>query len=82
MLPTNIVDRVQANEIKLAGLQVPAGLDFETSTAVTKSIGQAFVFGFRIVMLICAGLSVASSAAALLMIPKSTRDLSVARFGR
>ena len=80
MLPTNIVDEVQAGEIKLAGLQVPAGLDSNMRTAVTKSIGEAFVFGFRIVMLICAGLAVASSAVARLMIPNGALDLSSARF--
>jgi EmrB/QacA subfamily drug resistance transporter len=81
-LPTNVVDKLQAGEIKLAGLQAPAGLDSSTRTAVTKSIGEAFVFGFRIVMLICSGLSVASSAVALLMIPKGALDISLARFGR
>ena len=82
LLPTGILGKVQADEIKLAGMQVPAGLDPGTRAALTKSIGEAFVFGFRIVMFICAGLSVASSAVARLMIPKGTPDLSLARFGR
>ena len=38
--------------------------------ALKESIGKAFVFGFRIVMLICAALSVVSAAAAWLMIPE------------
>ena len=41
-----------------------------TKAAIKQSIGEAFVFGFRIVMLICAGLSLASAAVAWLMIPK------------
>ena len=41
-----------------------------TSAAIKQSVGEAFVFGFRIVMLICAGLSLASAAVAWLMIPK------------
>jgi len=53
-------------------LQVPTGLDPGTAAAVKQLIGHAFVFGFRIVMLICAGLSVASAVLAGLMIPKST----------
>jgi EmrB/QacA subfamily drug resistance transporter len=69
LLPA-ILQELQADEIKLAGLQVPAGLDLSTKTAIKESIGEAFVFGFRIVMLICAGLSLASAAAAWLMIPK------------
>ncbi|HWO29984.1 MAG TPA: hypothetical protein VNO32_14415, partial [Candidatus Acidoferrum sp.] len=39
-----------------------------TKTAVKESIGKAFVFGFRIVMLVCAGLSLASATVAWLMI--------------
>jgi hypothetical protein len=65
-----ILHDLQTNEIKLAGLQVPAELNPATKIAVKKSIGEAFVFGFRIVMLICAALSLASAAVAGLMIPK------------
>jgi len=69
-----ILHEVQANEIKLAGLQVPAGLDPGTKSAVTGSIKQAFVLGFRVVILICAGLSVVSAAVAQLMIRAVARD--------
>jgi hypothetical protein len=72
VLPPAILHQVQADEIKLAGLQVPASLDPGTAAAVEQLIGHAFVFGFRIVMLICAGLSVASAMVAGLMIPKTT----------
>ena len=74
-LPPAIVGQLQANEIKLAGLQVPAGLDSSTQAAIEASIGEAFVFGFRIVMFICAGLSLASAAVGWFMIEK---DLTVA----
>ena len=60
---------LHADEIKLAGLQVPAGLNPSTGRR-QESINEAFVFGFRIVMLVCAGLSLASSAIAWLPIPK------------
>ncbi len=69
-----ILHEMQANEIKLAGLQVPAGLDPGTKSAVTGSIKQAFVLGFRVVILICAGLSVVSAAVAQLMIRAVARD--------
>jgi EmrB/QacA subfamily drug resistance transporter len=71
-LPPNVLEVIQSGEIKLAGLPVPMGLSPATSAAITKSIGDAFVFGFRIVMLLCAGLSVASSAIGWLMIPKDS----------
>jgi MFS family permease len=67
-LPAAILKELQADEIKLAGLQVPAGLSPSTQNAIRESIRGAFVFGFRIVMLICAGLSLASAAVALFMI--------------
>jgi EmrB/QacA subfamily drug resistance transporter len=69
-LPPAILRELQADEIKLAGLQVPAGLDPSTRTAVKEAVKEAFVSGFRIVMLMCAGLSVASAAVAWLMIRK------------
>ncbi len=70
LLPPGILQELQADEIKLAGLQVPAGLDASTKAAIKESIGGAFVFGFRIVMLICVGLSLASAAVGWLMISK------------
>ena len=69
-LPPAVLRALQSDEIKLAGLEVPAGLNPSTKAAIKESIGEAFVFGFRIVMLICAGFSLASAAIAWLMIPK------------
>jgi predicted MFS family arabinose efflux permease len=68
-LPSYIRQEVQANEIKLAGLQLPSGLDATANAAIKASVREAFVYGFRIVMSICAGLSLASAAVAWLMIP-------------
>jgi EmrB/QacA subfamily drug resistance transporter len=67
-LPPGTLQEVQANEIKLAGLDVPADLDPGTKAAINESIREGFVFGFRIVIFVCAGLSVASAAVAWLMI--------------
>jgi hypothetical protein len=75
-LPNQLLQELQANEIKLAGLEPPAGLDPATQAAITQSIAAAFIFGFHIVMGICASLSVAGSAVAWLMIPKSTASSS------
>jgi len=73
LLPPGVLVELQANEIKLADLQVPAGLGPSMKAAISGSLGEAFVFGFRVVMLICAGLSLASSAVAWLMIPRIVR---------
>jgi EmrB/QacA subfamily drug resistance transporter len=70
LLPPGVLGELQANEIKLAGLQVPAGLSPSMQAAISGSIREAFVFGFRVVMLICAGLSLGSAAIAWPLIPK------------
>ncbi|MGH9497187.1 MAG: MFS transporter [Candidatus Sulfotelmatobacter sp.] len=65
-----ILHEIQGQETKLGGLQPPANLDPVTRENVKAGIQGAFVFGFRIVVLICAGLSLASAAVAWRMIPK------------
>jgi predicted MFS family arabinose efflux permease len=72
LLPPGILQYIQSNEIKLAGLDLHSDLDVETAAVIRASISHAFVFGFRTVMLICAGLSLASAAVAWLMIPSKT----------
>ncbi len=73
-LPPGTLHEIQAGEIKLAGLQLPTSLNETTGTAIKESVREAFVFGFRLIMLICAGLSVASAAAAWLLIPGKRGD--------
>ena len=68
-LTADVLQQLQANEIKLAALPVPQGLDSNMTAAVKHSIAEGFVFGFRIVMLVCAGLSVVSAATAWRMVP-------------
>jgi hypothetical protein len=59
---------LQANEIKLAALEVSAGIDSDTAAAIGAFIERAFIFGFRFLILICAGLPLASAAVAWRMI--------------
>jgi len=73
-LPSDILQYVRSNEIKLAGLDLPFGVDARTTDLLRAAISHAFVFAFRIVMLICAGLCVASAAVAAVMIPAKTHD--------
>ena len=75
LLPPGILEYVRSNEIKLAGLDLPSGLDADTTALIRLSISRAFLFGFRIIMLICAGLSLASAAVASLMIPATTQEM-------
>jgi EmrB/QacA subfamily drug resistance transporter len=70
LLPPGIQQQLQTDEVKLAGLQVPAGLSPGLRASIEDSIREAFVFGFRMVMGICAGLSLASAAVAWLLISR------------
>jgi EmrB/QacA subfamily drug resistance transporter len=79
VLAPGILRYVRANEIKLAGLELPPSLDVDMVALIRVSISRAFVFGFRTVMLICAGLSLAGAAIASLVIPAKAVDR--AQFG-
>ena len=68
-MPPGVQQGLQAEEIKLADLQVPDALSPGAKAAVKAAIGDAFVFGFRMVLLICVLLSLASAAVAWLVIP-------------
>jgi EmrB/QacA subfamily drug resistance transporter len=69
-IPADAMHDLRANEIKLAALTVPVGLDSDAAATIRVSIERAFIFGFRFIMLICAGLSLASAVVAWKMIAK------------
>ncbi|MGO8795341.1 MAG: MFS transporter [Candidatus Sulfotelmatobacter sp.] len=73
-IPPSILHAIQSNEIKLAGLPLPPGLSAGIATEIRSSVSQAFDFGFRVVMLICAGLSIISAATAALTIPAKLKQ--------
>ena len=60
-LAPEVVHSMQSNSIKLAGTEIPSSLDPKTAAAVRTAIFQSFIFGFRIVMLICAALAMGSA---------------------
>src|SRR3989442_849538 len=67
-LPPRTLHEIHTNEIKLAGMSIPAGLDPGTNASIKTLLSQAFVYGFRVIMFACAVLSVSSAAMAWLMI--------------
>jgi hypothetical protein len=73
-LPPAVLQQIQKEGNKLAGLQVPAGVDLQTRTAIQEFVKQAFVSGFRVVMLICASLSLASAVVAWMMIRQDVKS--------
>ncbi|HKT46841.1 MAG TPA: MFS transporter [Candidatus Acidoferrales bacterium] len=64
------IDYLHAHVTRLAGMDAPPGLSASTASALRSAIDHAFVFGFRIVMLICALLAAVSAAVAALLIPE------------
>jgi EmrB/QacA subfamily drug resistance transporter len=80
-LDANVVHNLESNVAKLGGLDAPSTANAEAKQRIQHAIARAFVFGFRIVMLICAGLALASAAVALRMIPSRSAE-TVGRFSK
>jgi EmrB/QacA subfamily drug resistance transporter len=78
-IPSPVMQDLQSNEIRLAALAVPAGLDPAMAAAIQTSIQQAFVFAFRLVMVICAALSIASAFFAWQMIAAAPNPLETSQ---
>jgi EmrB/QacA subfamily drug resistance transporter len=64
-----VLREILAKAIRLADLDLPAGLDANTSNLVHNAVSHAFVFAFRLIVLLCAGLAVVSGVVAWRMIP-------------
>jgi EmrB/QacA subfamily drug resistance transporter len=80
-LPSEARNEIQANKVKLGGLQAPNQTDSNTKVMIHTAVREAFVFGFRIIMVICACLALVSAGIAWRLIPadeifRTSRDLS------
>jgi hypothetical protein len=73
-IATNVLHDIQANAVKLGGLAAPSNLDAKAAATIRNAVTQAFVFGFRMIMLICAGLAAASAGVASRMIPSQRAE--------
>ena len=71
-LPRGVLQSIQSNEIKLGAMELPPGLEGHFAALIHGFISSAFVFAFRAVMLICAGLSVAGAFVSWLAIPSKS----------
>jgi EmrB/QacA subfamily drug resistance transporter len=67
-LDSAVVHDVESNVARLGAIDLPTHLDPQTAGKVRDATTDAFLFGFRITMLICAVLAVASAAVAWRMI--------------
>jgi EmrB/QacA subfamily drug resistance transporter len=62
---------VYEQRVRLAGLEVPNALDPSTHEQIKEVVAASFVFGFRLIMCLSAGLALASAVSAWLLIGKS-----------
>jgi EmrB/QacA subfamily drug resistance transporter len=67
-LPAETRAEFEMERTKLAGADVPAGLEGDTRAALERAIDEAYVGGFRLVMLVSAGLALAAALSAWLLI--------------
>jgi EmrB/QacA subfamily drug resistance transporter len=75
-VPQNIVQGIHSREIELAGLELPQGLDANAVAALRRAISDAFLWGLRLVLFACAGLSMASAAVAWRLIASAREPRS------
>jgi EmrB/QacA subfamily drug resistance transporter len=60
----NVVQEIRSREIEFVGLEPPQGLDPNAVAAIRRTIADAFLWGFRLVLFACSGLAVASTLVA------------------
>jgi EmrB/QacA subfamily drug resistance transporter len=73
-LKSSVVHGLESNVARLGALDSPADLDPQIAGNVRDAITRAFIFGFRVIMLVCAGLAIASATTAWRMIPGRNRE--------
>jgi cytochrome c biogenesis protein CcdA len=63
-LAPGVIEAVEAQRNKLAAIELPASTDTHDTASARQAIANAFVTGFRWIMLISAALALASAASA------------------
>ncbi len=71
-MPPAVIEALQAQRSKLAAIEMPAGIDAASKDVAERAVAQAFVTGFRCIMLVSALFAVAGAAGAWWMIGSST----------
>ena len=71
--PAEVRQALLEQRVKLGGLEVPANIAASSRTLIEQAVADSFVGGFRLVMFVAAGLSLASAGSAWLMIGRRER---------
>jgi EmrB/QacA subfamily drug resistance transporter len=73
-LNADIVHELESNVDKLGSLDAPSTVDPHLALTIRSAIAGAFVFGFRLIMLLCAVLAIASAVVAWRRIPSRNAE--------
>lgn len=68
-LRPDVAHEIELNAAQLGDLEAPSSLGSKAVATIRAAVAQAFIFGFRLIMVICAGLAAASAAVAWRKIP-------------
>jgi MFS family permease len=68
VVPPETRRQVEAQRVRLGGMEVPLGVSAETARALRTAIGLSFIDGYRVVMLTACGLALLSAASAAVLI--------------
>lgn len=75
----SIAQQIRSQEIVLAALEPPRGLDATAAAAIQRAISGAFLWGFRLVLFSCAGLSTGSALLAWRLIGPGINEQGATR---
>ena len=67
-LPPEARQQLEEEKVKLGAAEAPEGLDATLGAAVDRAIDEAFVSGYRVVMLVAAVMALASAFSAALLV--------------
>jgi EmrB/QacA subfamily drug resistance transporter len=77
-LAPQVIEAVERQRDKLGAIELPDNIGVDDKSSARQAISEAFVTGFRAIMLICVALALASAASALVLIggapPPSSRN--------
>ena len=79
-LNADTVHELESNVDRLGGLDAPSNADPKVALTIRSAVAGAFVFGFRLIMVLCAILAIASAVVAWRRIPSRNAE-SAADFG-
>jgi EmrB/QacA subfamily drug resistance transporter len=81
-LPPEAKQQLEGEKIQLGAAQAPEGLDAAQSTNVDRAVDEAFVSGYRVVMLVAVAMALASAVSAALLLegkkPKGSEEQTIA----